>query len=79
MKISDVVKWTGGEPSGNLPAGCAAVTQDTRKISLGALYVALKGSRFDGHSFVSDAFAKGAAAALVEESWKIPPPSRPPR
>ncbi|MBQ7189582.1 MAG: UDP-N-acetylmuramoyl-tripeptide--D-alanyl-D-alanine ligase [Kiritimatiellae bacterium] len=73
MKISDVVKWTGGEPSGNLPAGCAAVTQDTRKISLGALYVALKGSRFDGHSFVSDAFAKGAAAALVEESWKIPP------
>lgn len=44
----------------------AGVTQDTRKISKGELYVALRGKNFDGHNFVEEAFAKGALLALVE-------------
>ena len=45
--------------------GFARVITDTRKLERGDLYVALKGENFDGHDFVADAAAKGAAGALV--------------
>jgi len=41
------------------------VATDTRALAPGDLFVALSGERFDGHVFVAEAFAKGAAAALV--------------
>jgi len=44
----------------------ARVTTDTRALAPGDLFVALKGERFDGHDFVTQALALGAAAALVE-------------
>ena len=44
------------------------VTTDTRGLAPGDLFVALKGERFDGHDFVEQALADGAAAALVERS-----------
>ena len=43
----------------------ARVITDTRKLAPGDLFVALPGERFDGHDFVSAAFERGAAAALV--------------
>src|SRR5438876_12265948 len=41
------------------------VTTDTRNLTPGDLFVALKGDRFDAHDFLADARAKGAAAAVV--------------
>ena len=41
------------------------VSTDTRQISAGDLFVALKGDRFDAHDFLADAKGKGAAAAVV--------------
>jgi UDP-N-acetylmuramoyl-tripeptide--D-alanyl-D-alanine ligase len=43
------------------------VSKDTRDIHAGDLYVAIKGDRFDGHKFVSQANAAGAVGALVSE------------
>lgn len=43
-----------------------AVKIDSRQCGEGDLFVALRGSRVDGHSFVGDAFRRGASAALVE-------------
>jgi UDP-N-acetylmuramoyl-tripeptide--D-alanyl-D-alanine ligase len=42
-----------------------AVTTDTRALGEGSLFVAIPGDRFDGNDFVEEAFAKGAAGALV--------------
>jgi UDP-N-acetylmuramoyl-tripeptide--D-alanyl-D-alanine ligase len=42
-----------------------AVTTDTRALVSGSLFVAIPGDRFDGNDFVDEAFAKGAAGALV--------------
>lgn len=39
---------------------------DSRKIEAGQLFVALPGERFDGHDYLEQVAAKGAAAALVE-------------
>ncbi len=43
------------------------VSNDTRTIKAGDLYIAIKGARFDGHAFIADALAKGACGALVSE------------
>ena len=40
---------------------------DTRTLKAGDMYVALKGDRFDGHSFVDAAVKAGAAASLVRK------------
>ncbi len=43
-----------------------AVSTDSRELPAGALFVALRGERFDGHAFVAEAARQGAAAALLE-------------
>ena len=42
-----------------------AVSTDTRTITEGAVFVALKGERFDGHKFVSAAVDGGAVCCIV--------------
>lgn len=48
------------------------VSADTRTLLPGMLYVPLKGSRFDGHDFLEEAKAKGAAAALWQKGRPLP-------
>jgi UDP-N-acetylmuramoyl-tripeptide--D-alanyl-D-alanine ligase len=43
------------------------VHSDTRSLRAGDLFVALRGERFDGHSFLAQARAAGAVAALAEQ------------
>lgn len=54
---------TGGRGRGDWTATGVAI--DSRTLCPGDLFVALKGPRFDGHDFLADAAAKGAAAAVV--------------
>ena len=44
----------------------AAVSTDTRNMPADALFVALRGERFDGHEFIGQAVAAGAEGAVVE-------------
>jgi len=44
-----------------------AVSTDSRTLKAGSVFFALKGERFDGKEFVSQAFAKGATAAVTTE------------
>jgi len=44
----------------------AGVTQDSREVAPGDLFLAWKGERFDAHDFVAEAARRGAAAAVVE-------------
>ena len=43
-----------------------AVSTDSRSIAAGDLFVALRGEHFDGHQFIAQAKAAGAAGALVD-------------
>lgn len=47
------------------------VTTDSRAISEGALFVALRGASFDGNRFAVDALNKGAAYAVVDDATVI--------
>jgi UDP-N-acetylmuramoyl-L-alanyl-D-glutamate--2,6-diaminopimelate ligase len=42
------------------------VTHDSRDVSPGSLFVAIRGERFDGHDFIETALAAGASALAVE-------------
>ncbi|CAB1370243.1 UDP-N-acetylmuramoyl-tripeptide--D-alanyl-D-alanine ligase [Denitratisoma oestradiolicum] len=54
----------------------SAVSTDSRSIGSGELFVALRGERFDGHDFVAEVLARGAAAALVDRVWAESRPDR---
>ena len=43
------------------------VSTDTRTLQAGQLFVALRGPNFDGHDYLAEAKAKGAAACMVEQ------------
>jgi UDP-N-acetylmuramoyl-tripeptide--D-alanyl-D-alanine ligase len=43
----------------------SGVSTDSRSLASGDLFVAIKGDKFDGHDFVSQAFDRGAAAVIV--------------
>lgn len=45
----------------------SGVVIDSRKVEPGYLFVAIKGERVDGHSFIPAVFAKGAACVLCEQ------------
>lgn len=66
--LEDVLVATGGQLEGpELPGlTLAQVCLDSRQVRPGALFVAVKGQRHDGHDYVRRAFQAGAAAALVE-------------
>ncbi len=53
----------GGTASGPFEAN--GVTFDSREVGPGDLFIALKGEATDGHRFLDQAFARGAAGAIV--------------
>ena len=70
------VLWTGlglagplsARVSGGVPrAGVTGISIDSRTLSQGELFFAIKGPKLDGHDYVAAAFARGAAAAVVDE------------
>ena len=62
-----LLQATGGRLVGTMGASIGSVSIDSRELGPDALFVAIKGDRFDGHDFVAQALANGAAVALVSE------------
>ncbi len=65
---NDLARWCNGQWVPQLPQTISSVSHDTKKVAPGALFVAIRGARFDGHAFVANAAAAGAVAALVSRS-----------
>ncbi|MGF1662995.1 MAG: UDP-N-acetylmuramoyl-tripeptide--D-alanyl-D-alanine ligase, partial [Kineosporiaceae bacterium] len=64
----------GGRPAGGTPAEPVhGVSIDTRTLVPGDLFVALPGTRADGHDHAAEAAARGAAALLVHRDLQPPP------
>jgi UDP-N-acetylmuramoyl-tripeptide--D-alanyl-D-alanine ligase len=66
-RLSEVARAVEGSLEG-ADVEVDSVSTDSRDVIAGGLFVALTGERTDGHRFVDQAFAGGAAAAMVEEA-----------
>jgi len=71
--LVEAAGWTEGRLRG-ADAAYSGVGTDSRAISPGSLYVALRGERFDAHDFLPQVMAAGAAGAVVSRGAELPLP-----
>ena len=68
LTIEEVLKATGGKLlQGNGNAFFQGISTDSRTVGEGELFIALKGSRFDGHHYALEALGKKAGGVVIEE------------
>jgi UDP-N-acetylmuramoyl-tripeptide--D-alanyl-D-alanine ligase len=64
---------------GSVAAVFSGISTDSRTVKPGDLFVALKGEQFDGHEFIPEVIAKGAAGILIQAGrpveWPNPNPA----
>ncbi|MBS0848466.1 UDP-N-acetylmuramoyl-tripeptide--D-alanyl-D-alanine ligase [Citrobacter sp. JGM124] len=73
ISLTRLVSVLGGKRFGQ-DVEITDVTTDTRKLTPGSLFVALKGERFDAHDFADEAVKAGARALLVSRQLEISVP-----
>jgi len=70
LQLSDIwqaiIDAAGQTPAALAAQPISAVVVDSRAVQPGALFVALRGEKTDGHLYLADAFGRGAVAALAE-------------
>ncbi len=69
LKLQNIIAAL-GKPQvfGDSSVEISGVTHDSRKVSSGWLFVALRGELTDGHDFISQAIDAGAAAIMAEKA-----------
>ena len=69
--LSDLLYKAGiEEVSGDTSISIEKVCFDSRKVESGTLFVAIRGTATDGHQYIAEVIAKGAAAIVCEEMPK---------
>lgn len=67
FKITEILKATQGRLiNKGKQDGFDAVGIDSRTLTAGQIFVAIKGDNFDGHDFINDSIKKGAACIILE-------------
>ena len=68
LRAGELAAAAGGQvAAGRADIEIGGVTIDSRRVSRGDLFVAIRGQRFDGHRFVNDAADKGAAGVVISD------------
>ena len=61
----------GLKAKGNLDIDIRNIQNDSKKVGLGDMFVAIKGFATDGHTYINSAIESGAKAVLVEEGCNL--------
>ena len=65
--LSQIAAWAGGRlVGGDSTATVTTVSSDSRALKPGDLFLAIRGEKFDGHTFLTEAARLGAIGAIVE-------------
>jgi UDP-N-acetylmuramoyl-tripeptide--D-alanyl-D-alanine ligase len=71
LSLAQIAKLAGGSISADDTSILVSkISTDSRTLRAGDVFVPLRGENFDGHKFLAQAAERGAAGAVVEESWK---------
>jgi len=74
MRLCELLEGTGcAGPVPDPDLEISGVSYDTRTIRPGELFVALRGSKTDGHRYIEEARSRGAAAVVAEEGEDVLP------
>ncbi|MCU0636832.1 MAG: UDP-N-acetylmuramoyl-L-alanyl-D-glutamate--2,6-diaminopimelate ligase [Gemmatimonadaceae bacterium] len=60
---------------GSMPETVQAITEDSRRVVAGALFLAVRGARQDGHAYLDAAWRAGATLSMVAEGEGSPVPA----
>jgi UDP-N-acetylmuramoyl-tripeptide--D-alanyl-D-alanine ligase len=73
LTLQEIAQATAAEIRGNSGSApvIATVSDDSRKVKVGSLFIALRGERFDAHDFLPQVARDGAAAILADREDKI--------
>ena len=67
LTVEKIGEYCNGKVIGNAKGIVTNITIDSRKVTEGSMFVAIKGERVDGHNFVQSTLEQGAVCALVEK------------
>ena len=67
MKLKDILKGIEARVTGPAELEVKDLQFDSRQVTEGTLFVAQRGTKVDGHQFISGAIEKGAVAIVCEE------------
>ena len=66
VECVDGLRRIGGDSSTPIEA----ITNDSRDVEQGGLFVALRGAQVDGHDFIDAAIEQGASSIVVDSDWQ---------
>jgi UDP-N-acetylmuramoyl-tripeptide--D-alanyl-D-alanine ligase len=72
LALGQIADWIHAEGEFDTTAVALGYSIDSRTLSAGDLFFAVKGERVDGHDYVETALAGGAVAAVVSMRWLKP-------
>jgi UDP-N-acetylmuramoyl-tripeptide--D-alanyl-D-alanine ligase len=73
FRADELASWTGGTLlQGDAEQSFAGVTINSRSVSSGELFVAIRGPHHDGHDYIQGALRNGAGGALVARGTELP-------
>ena len=71
--LDEIVAATGGRVLASGLTGAVGVVTDSRAVTEGSLFVALRGENHDAHTFVPGAVRAGAAVVIVDREVRVDP------
>jgi UDP-N-acetylmuramoyl-tripeptide--D-alanyl-D-alanine ligase len=68
LHIHEIAKACNGKAVNAANISVSSVCTDSRRVTPGAVFFALRGPRYDGHAYIEAAFEKGAVCAVTEKT-----------
>lgn len=66
ISTTELIAAIGGRPTHLLAPTVSVISTDTRDLPQGCVFLALKGARFDGNEYATEAVSKGAVYAITD-------------
>ena len=72
MELKSILQGIDGiKAKGNIDLDVKEISNDSRKVGNGSMFIAVKGFETDGHKYIKDVIEKGTKIIMVEEGTYI--------